>query len=139
MSKRLNQKGLTLVELLAVIAITSVILMLIYGIQSNSNEQYTTQAEKNRELTNISYVLKVITKDIRISSKAPVINGNTFTIGSEEYVFDTSSSSITRNGTVIAQPITAFTIEAVPPKKYKISIESTKESLNTEIVIRSGT
>lgn len=138
MSKRLNQKGLTLVEVLAVLAIMSVILMMIFGVQFNSKEQYTSQTEKNRELTDISYVLKVITRDIRKSGRAPEINGNTVKIGSEEYVFDASTKSITRNSTVIAQHITSFTIEPVTSRKYKISIKSTKESINTEIVIRSG-
>ena len=138
MKKRLNQKGLTLVEILAVMAITSVVLMMIYGIQLNSKEQYTTQAEKNNQLTDISYVLKVITKDIRKSGTAPEINGNTFTIGSEEYVFDASAKSITRNRSILAQHITDFTIEPITGKKYKISIKNTKESIDTEIVIRSG-
>ncbi|MFJ7735048.1 PilW family protein [Lysinibacillus sp. NPDC097287] len=139
MRKLLNQNGLTLIEIVAVIAITSVILMIIYGIQLNSKEQYINQTEKNNQLTDISYTLKVITKDIRKSGNAPVINGNTFTIGSEEYVFDALAKCITRNSTILAQPITDFTFEPITSKKYKISITSTNESINTEIVIRSGT
>lgn len=138
MRKRFNQKGLTLVEVMAVIAIMSVILIIICSIQWTSNEQYTIQAEKNNQLTDISYTLKVITKDIRKSGKAPEINGTTYTIGSEIYVFDAATNSITRNGSVLVQPITAFTIESITSNKYKISITSTKESIDTEIVIRSG-
>ena len=138
MSKRLNQKGLTLVELLAVLVIISLFLLMIGGIHLNSKEQHTIQTEKNNQLNDISYVLKVITRDMRKSTITPEINGNTIKIGSEEYVFDAASKSITRNSTVIAHHITGFKIEKITKKKYSITINSTNESINTEIVLRSG-
>ena len=139
MKNTLNQKGLTLVEVMAVIAIMSIIFIMICNIQSTSNDQFTMQTEKNNELTDLSYTLKVITKDMRISGKAPEINGNTYRIGSEIYVFDAATNSLLRNETVLAQPITVFTIESITSKKYKISITSPNDHIDTEIVIRSGT
>ena len=133
-----NQKGLTLVEVMAVIAIMSVIFIIICSIQLTSKEQYTMQTEKNNQLTDLSYTLKVITKDMRKSGEAPEINGNTYIIGSEIYVFNAATNSLKRNDTVLAQPITTFTIQPITSKKYKISITSTNESIDTEIVIRSG-
>lgn len=138
MKNALNQKGLTLVELMAVIVIMSIIFILISRIQLTSSEQYTLQTEKNNQLTDLSYTLKVITKDLRKSGKAPEINGNTYTIGSEIYVFDAATNSLSRNETILAHPITAFTIKSITSQKYKIIISTPTDRIDTEIVIRSG-
>ena len=138
MRKVFNQKGLTLVEVLAIIAIMSVLLIILSNIQLTCKEQYTMQTEKNNQLTDLSYTLKVITKDIRKSGKAPQISGNTHTIGSDIYRFNASTNTLTKNDAVLAHSITALTIEPITSKKYKISITSTNESIDTQIVIRSG-
>lgn len=138
MKNALNQKGLTLVELLAVIVIMSILFVLISNIQFTSSEQYMVQTEKNNQLTDLSYTLKVLTKDLRKTGKAPEINGNTYTIGSEIYVFDAAAQSLLRNENILAQPITAFTIESITSQKYKILISNPTDRIDTEIVIRSG-
>lgn len=71
-----NQKGLTLLEVLAAVTIISIIIVLLYGILFNSKEQYNSQTEKNEQLSDISYALKVITKDIRKSGTLPEIKQN---------------------------------------------------------------
>ena len=138
MKNALNQKGLTLVELLAVIVIMSIVFVLICNIQFTSSEQYMVQTEKNNQLTDLSYTLKVLTKDLRKTGRAPEINGNTYTIGSEIYVFDAATQSLLRNENILAQPITAFKIEFITSKKYKISIANPTDRIDTEIVIQSG-
>ena len=133
-----NQKGLTLVEMLAVIALLSVTMVFIFSMQLTSNQQYTLQTKQNTEIADLSYTLKMLTKDLRKAGKSPIINDNTYTIGSAIYTFDASTASITRNATPIAYSITDFTIQQVSAIKYKISITSTNEQIDTEIVIRSG-
>ncbi|MGE7092975.1 PilW family protein [Lysinibacillus sp. NPDC048646] len=137
MSKLPDQRGLTLMEVLAAVTITSIISVLIYGILFNSKEQYNTQTEKNEQLSDMSYALKVITKDLRKSGTAPEINLNTIKIGEEEYVFNTSLNSISRNGVELIQHIIDFKIEPITENKYKILIKNTRENVDTEIVIRS--
>ena len=138
MKNTLNQKGLTLVELMAVIVIMSILFIFVSRIQLTSNDQYTLQTEKNNQLTDLSYTLKVLTKDIRKSGKAPEIHGNTYRIGSEIYVFDAATNSLLRNETLLAHSITAFSIESITSKKYKISISNQTDRIDTEIVIRNG-
>lgn len=140
MRKLSNQRGLTLVEILAAIVIASIIAFIIFGIQSNSKEQYNIQAEKNAQLTDISYALKIITKDIRKSGTAPIITETTMLsviIGSEEYVFDPSSKTITRNGGLLVQRIIDFKIYPIKTNTYLIQIENEHERVKTEITIRS--
>jgi len=136
-----NQKGLTLLEVLAAVTIISIIIVLLYGILFNSKEQYNSQTEKNEQLSDISYALKVITKDIRKSGTLPEIKQNDekkiYKIGDEEYIYDNSVKKVTRNGVIFIQQIINFDITPITKDKYKIQIENTRENLNTEIVIRS--
>lgn len=136
MKKILNRNGLTLIEVLAVIIIIILIFSIIYGIQFNSNNQYKMQIEKNEQLNDISYALKVITKDFRKSGLPPRFIDNTIIIGDEEYKFDTLSKSVTRNGDILVNNIIKLDIYPLSTNKYKIFIKNDDEEINTEIVIR---
>lgn len=60
-----NKKGLTLIEVLATTAIISFIAILIFSIIQSSIDQRVKQTKETRDLFDISYALKVVTKDIR--------------------------------------------------------------------------
>ncbi|QCR32034.1 type II secretion system protein [Lysinibacillus sp. SGAir0095] len=60
-----NLKGITLVEILAAIVITAFIAVTIITIVSNGRNASMHQTEKNFELMDTAYALKIITEDIR--------------------------------------------------------------------------
>lgn len=60
-----NKKGLTLIEVLAATAIISFIAILIFSIIQSSIDQRIKQTKEKQDLFDITYALKVVTKDIR--------------------------------------------------------------------------
>lgn len=65
MKINLNQKGFTLVELLATLVILTIISILLFSVINNGKSQFTDQTRTNKELSEVSYALKLMTKDIR--------------------------------------------------------------------------
>lgn len=60
-----NEKGITLVELLAVFVISGIVVMLIIGVHIFTQKQFQTQTEDAQRLTDVTIAMKEITKDIR--------------------------------------------------------------------------
>lgn len=60
-----NEKGISLVELLAVFVISGIVIMLIIAIFIFTQKQFQTQSEDAHHLTDITIAMKEITKDIR--------------------------------------------------------------------------
>lgn len=79
-----NQQGVSLVEVLGGIVILSFVGILLLSIISSGQKQYTNQSEKNQELKDISYKLKVLTKDIRKAESVKSNASNSFTVRFED-------------------------------------------------------
>ena len=60
-----NKQGLTLIEILAATVIISIIAILIFSIIQSSLDQRVKQTKETRDLFDITYALKAVTKDIR--------------------------------------------------------------------------
>src|SRR5690625_3088720 len=60
-----NEKGITLVELLAVFVISGIVLLLIISVHIYSQKQFKNQTEDALHLTDITILTKEITKEIR--------------------------------------------------------------------------
>lgn len=60
-----NEEGITLVELLAVFVISGIVIMLIIGVQIYTQNQFQSQSEQSKKLTDVTIAMKEITKDIR--------------------------------------------------------------------------
>lgn len=119
-----NDKGITLFEVLAVITIIAIILPILFGILTKGQNHYDNQAEKNRELSNISYAFKIMTADIRKkdptdSSKFNLINefigpdNHSLIVSRGIYTLDSTDSSnkkIVINNETIISNITDFTV-----------------------------
>lgn len=71
-----NMRGMTLVEILAVTVITSIIAILVFSLIQSSIKQQIQQTKETGDLNDITYALKVVTKDIRRSTSARVDEGN---------------------------------------------------------------
>lgn len=137
-----GEKGITLIELLAVIAIGGILIVLVISIFNNGQNQYSTQTTKVEQLTDIRYAAKVITKEIRKAEKVKV-NKTGLELGtSPSIVFSFSSNEILQNGSTLVSGIEGFSV-VKEDRTLQIKIVSSKQkgnnkSIETEIFIREG-
>lgn len=142
-----NQRGITLVEILAAVVIIGFLSILILNVQVESSDQYNKQLSKNQQLNEVSYVLKVITKELRNANfitlndeKQEPLSGNTVYTGIDidgtQYQLDTSSKIITRNGNIFANNIEDFYVKE-NGNEISIRIISTNgKKIDTTITVR---
>ncbi|OMC87278.1 hypothetical protein BK128_07525 [Viridibacillus sp. FSL H7-0596] len=132
-----NEKGITLVETLAVIVITALVATLIFNVQLSSSKQYDKQLNKNQQLHEVSYVLKVITKEMRKTTDIVSIKDG-IKIKNEEYRFEKSTNGITKNSVPFATNIEEFLVE-YKENSWNIKITNLDgKTVETNIVVRSG-
>src|SRR5690625_539885 len=67
-----NESGITLVELLAALVISSIIIILTINLFMAFHKQYGKQSDEVRDLTNVSTAAQAITKDIRSATHIDV-------------------------------------------------------------------
>ncbi|EON73004.1 PilW family protein [Lysinibacillus sphaericus] len=138
-----NNRGLTLVELLAVIVILGIVSTLLMNILVSSSETNKKQLANNQQLTELSYVLKIITKDMRRTTTFDTTDStfkNNDNTTQYTYLFDMEANTVTRNGEIIAINIDTFSIIPVTnSKSIKFNIESTNgHKITTQLSFRSG-
>ncbi|MGE7836802.1 PulJ/GspJ family protein [Viridibacillus arvi] len=132
-----NEKGVTLVEILAAIVITAIVCTLIFNVQLSSSKQYDKQLNKNQQLNEVSYVLKVITKEMRKTTDISSINTG-IKIKNDEYKFDVNTNSIIKNHEPFATNIGEFMVE-YKDNSWNIKIKNLDgKTVETKIVVRSG-
>lgn len=139
----LKQQGMTLIETLAVVVISAIILISATTILTRSSSEHTKQTNNTEQFTEIRYVLKQITKDMRKSTKIEKRESNYVFFSKDSsiianYAFNETANTITRNGTNLASNIQAFNIEIESPK-ILITVKSLNEKeVHTELFFRSG-
>lgn len=132
-----NEKGVTLVEILAVVVLTALVAILIFKVQLTSSEQYDKQLKQNQQLNEISYVLKVITKEMRKTTDITSINDG-IKIKNVEYKFDKNTMSISKDNENFATNIREFNVK-YKDNGWNIIIENLDgKKAETKIVVRSG-
>lgn len=132
-----NEKGVTLVEILAVVVLTALAAILIFKVQLTSSEQYDKQLKQNQQLNEMSYVLKVITKEMRKTTDITSINDG-IKINNVEYKFDKNTMSISKDNENFATNIREFNVK-YKDNGWNIIIENLDgKKAETKIVVRSG-
>lgn len=135
-----NEKGLTLLEVIAYIAILSIILVLSFSIMSNSKAEHNEQYKNTQLLTQNSYVMKQITSDIResinLESSSDLVIMQKKNSIQTTYNYDASTFTLYRNSQPIANNLKLFYIRA---NSDSVNIKLTNlrnEQLNTTIYLR---
>lgn len=129
-----KQQGFTLVEALATIVIMSLVILLLIGILSNGQKQFSKQNEKNRELQNISYAFKIITKEIRQHPNDIVAGANDLTINGIHYHLN--GTNFMRDSVIVAPNIQQFQVTELDGTISLLFISTTDETYSTQIVKR---
>ncbi|WP_182200445.1 PilW family protein [Paraliobacillus salinarum] len=105
-----EQKGITLVELLAVLSLMSIIIMLVGSAMMFGQKQYKNQTEIIEQQDQVRYVMATLTKEIRSHNSSQIsVSGNVLNIGSDSYEF--SAPQVLKNGTPMSDRIGVFEVE----------------------------
>lgn len=134
-----NEHGLTLIETLASVVILSIVLIFVGNILISSNDTNKKQLSKNQQLDELSYVIKVITKDMR---KTTEITTPDYTFENKKkslkyyYLYEPTLNTIERNGEIIATNIKSFSIDQ-DGAFYEIKIKNNNDyEIKTQLTFR---
>ncbi|VDG97923.1 Type II secretory pathway, component PulJ [Lysinibacillus sphaericus] len=146
MNKYLNRKGVTLVEVLAVLVLLSLVFLLFMSTQLFGQREYSTQTQQISNEETLQFVIKDITREVRRiddNSKIKVdVQKSELQIGSSVYFL--INNELKKNSTILADNIEDFKLEFNSSKDtLDISIMTkgstrTKEEIKTSIFLREG-
>lgn len=135
-----EERGMTLVELLAALALLSIIIMLVGSAMFFGQKQYSKQTETIAKQDEVRFVMSTITKEIRSHHADEVtVADRVLTIGTDQYKLNTSQ--LLKNGVVLSDQIAVFNV-IKQDEQIDITIESTsdeyneKQTLSTVIYLR---
>lgn len=139
-----NQKGITLIEVLAALVLVTIVFALVIGIVINSQNNYKRQQSINLNTADMTILLNKMTSEIRknpdsisATSKKLIITPKT---GSPiSYLFDSTSNTLSRNGVAQSKKLTDFN-SAIEEGILTLTIKDSNAKVwETKIVLRRGT
>lgn len=146
-----NSKGLTLVEVLAVIVVLSIISSLVFRIISNAQQTHNQQGEINKEVTDAAINFKQLNLDIRKADEVlcTTATGDAFSTEYSDtgqiisYNYSSSDNTLYKDSQPFITNVHTFTLACttIGTKTYTDAIEiglSTDNSVSSKIVVRSG-
>ncbi|SEK50673.1 prepilin-type N-terminal cleavage/methylation domain-containing protein [Carnobacterium iners] len=129
-----NESGMTLIELLASIALLSVVLALAGAVNMFGQRQYMTQSYSASQSNNYAYTLSVISREIRKHPYASITVselGDTLLIDKVEF-FSKKGSQLFKNGNqILAEDVGSFVVSSdSETESIKILLKSISEKNN---------
>lgn len=104
-----NERGITLVELLAVLSILSIILLLVGSAHIFGQRQYFEQNETIDHQGDVRLIMSQLTTDVRkvtVNEGAATSDSGGLTLGTNTYTHQ--GSTLKRNGVILSENISAF-------------------------------
>lgn len=153
-----NEKGLTLFELLATMVIIGITVPLIFNVLFSGQKEYSRQSDQNQELFDVSYSLKVFTKEIRQAQKVTSDQPNTIVLTaidgtSTTLVYNDAANTISKNGQAFVSNVDQFSFQVngtdhltysfssgsfVAIDEVNITFKSEKHEVASRMIIRGG-
>lgn len=138
-----NQKGMTLVELLAAITLMSLVSVLLISIIVQSQNAYKRSQLTNLTTTEISYLINSITRDIRQSPENVTVENNKLIILPNDgstivYFQEVATLKVKRNSQDIISQVKDFTVSADGGSIDLEVVDSNSKAWTSTIVIRTG-
>lgn len=137
-----NERGLTLIEVLASIILLSIVSAIVFQLVINTQHEHVKQVQANQLIQSNTYILKIITKDARTAKQIQQIDHHTvqLTKPSAEtitYQFDAATNTLLRNGQPLAK-LKAFTMQISNQSLQVSMLNRNNESLATKLYLRGG-
>jgi len=135
-----NERGVTLVEVLAVLVLFSLISLFVFSIINTSAKQQTEQTLESLELQDGAYLLKQITKDLRKSVKVEFIAG-IYSFKDQQgktlFTYEYKDKKLYRNSSLIGRGIEQFSLSGDETVNLQFKIKN--KQFKTTITLRKGT
>lgn len=129
-----EEAGMTLIELLASIALLSVVLALAGAVHMFGQKQYITQSHSASQSNDYAYTLSVMSRDIRKNPFASITvseTGDALVIGKRESFKKEGSTLLKNNAQILAEDVESFVVSSEPEtKSIKIILKSKAEKNN---------
>ncbi|MGA9518003.1 MAG: prepilin-type N-terminal cleavage/methylation domain-containing protein [Trichococcus sp.] len=126
-----NESGMTLVELLASIALLSVVLSLVGAVHLFGQKQYLTQSYSARQSNDFAYTLSVISREVRKTPFADITvsaSGDAILIKGAEAFSKKGEQLVKNTDQVLAEDVGYFVVTRyAETKSVKIELKSLSE------------
>lgn len=129
-----SDKGITLVELLASLAILSVVILLAGSVHLFGQRQFISQTESASQANDMSYALSVMSRDLRKEEGGTVVvteDGKKITTGSG-LTFSFSDNTISKNGSVLVDSVSSMKAKKNSEESIEIILKSTLPQSQTK-------
>ena len=129
-----NEKGFTLVEVLAVIVILAIVGSILFNLLTSSNKEYKSQVDDTTNLNELSFIMKEITRDFR-KTKIVDIQTNQVVFKTKENnqekviaTYTKTGDTLSKNGSPYQTKIGSFCVQST---KEPLKSTSTSDCLST--------
>lgn len=139
-----NQKGVTLVELLATLVLLSLVTVLLISIIVQSQNTYKRSQLTNVTTTEITFLINSITRDIRQNPENISSEGDVLTISPSDgapivYSYDPGQLNLNRNNQTIISNVHDFKSPPIKDGFIKLELkDSNGKTWKSTIAIRTG-
>lgn len=116
-----NEKGFTLVEVLAVIVILAIVGSILFNLLTSSNKEYKSQVDDTTNLNELSFIMKEITRDFR-KTKIVDIQNNQVVFKTKENNQEKVIATYTKTGDTLSKNSSPY-----QTKIRSFCVQSTKE------------
>lgn len=124
-----NEDGITLVELLASLAILTGLIILIGSFHIFGQKHFSNQIESNNQASDLRYSLSLISREARSAQEITIVPDESIEIDGVNYY--QSGSNLLRDDEVLSSRVSNFEITPIEgTKKVKLKLESTNNDLN---------
>ena len=138
-----NERGLSLIEVLASFILISIILVLVFSIVVSSQKQNIDQTKEATQINDASYVLKILTKDIRNTNQVNVIGTTKYELilhdGMHPIVYEFKNNELYRSDQVLANNIERFSMQHVITATFlNIAFTMNEQDYHASLSYRKG-
>ena len=117
-----NNRGISLIELLAALTLLSLIFLLVSSFTIFGQKQMNSQSSQIDNQANVRLAINIISKEIRCADRLVISNDNVLTINNTEK-YQLTDTTITKNDTALIKGIEEFIINK-EGSKINITITS---------------
>ncbi|MEN0587677.1 type II secretion system protein [Kurthia gibsonii] len=133
-----NEKGFTLVEVLAVIVILAIVSAILFNLLTSSNKEYKSQVDDTTNLNELSFIMKEITRDFRKTKIVNIENNQVIfktTENEQEKVIATytkTGDTLSKNGSPYQTKIGSFCVQSTKEPSKSTSEEDCPSTSKTQ-------
>ncbi len=125
-----NEEGFTLVELLASIALLSVVILLVGSVHIFGQTQFINQTESAAQSNDLRYSLTVMSRDVR---RAEIVTVDGTTLTADGITYTLGNSTLRRNDEVLSNRVGDFAPEMLSDGvQIKIASTTNRQNLSKE-------